>query len=458
MPETAERLSLSTSAARKLATTTKTVPQSQNITPRWLLRLLPWIEARGGSYRVNRRLAYRLGDGLVTFVATGAAIRVIPAELTELPALRDLDDPEILGALAGRFVQRELEPGEVIARRGEPVDEIVLVAHGKVGRIGTGPYGAETDLGVLADGRFAGDELLLDTETAWACTVTALTPTTVLTLSRSALAELTGRHDGLRAHLETVRDRPLPPSNRQGEAEIDLASGHSGEVELPGTFVDYDAGPREYELGVAQTRLRIHSRVADLYNGPMDQTEQQVRLTIEALRERQEHDLINNRDFGLLHNADLRQRISTRTGPPTPDDLDELLSRRRKSRFFLAHPKTIAAFGRECTRRGLYPEPVVHDGRVVQAWRGVPIFPSDKIPISPGGTSSILVLRTGEEDQGVVGLHRTGIPDEVEPGLSVRFMGVDDRAILSYLVSAYYSAAVLVPDALGVLENVEIAR
>ncbi len=67
-------------------------------------------------------------------------------------------------------------------------------------------------------------------------------------------------------------------------------------------------------------------------------------------------------------------------------------------------------------------------------------------------------MRTGEQDQGVVGLLQTGIPDEYEPGLNVRFMGIDERAIMSYLVSAYYSAAVLVPDALGVLENVEVAR
>ena len=188
----------------------------------------------------------------------------------------------------------------------------------------------------------------------------------------------------------------------------------------------------------------------------MNQIEQQLRLTIEALRERQEHELVNNLDFGLLHNADLRQRIQSRTGPPTPDDLDELLSRRRKSRFFLAHPRTIAAFGRECTARGLYPEPVDVAGRRVQAWRGVPILPCDKIPVTDRGTSSILALRTGEDDKGVIGLHQTGIPDEYQPGLSVRFMGIDDKAIISYLVSAYYSAAVLVPDALGVLENVEI--
>jgi len=69
-----------------------------------------------------------------------------------------------------------------------------------------------------------------------------------------------------------------------------------------------------------------------------------------------------------------------------------------------------------------------------------------------------MLMRTGMEKQGVIGLHQTGIPDEIQPSLSVRFMGINEKAIMSYLVSAYYSVAVLVPDALGVLENVEIAR
>ncbi|MGH3669254.1 MAG: Crp/Fnr family transcriptional regulator, partial [Pseudonocardiaceae bacterium] len=187
-------------------------------------------------------------------------------------------------------------------------------------------------------------------------------------------------------------------------------------------------------------------------------TEQQLRLTIEALREKQEEQLINNTDFGLLHNVDFRQRIHTRTGPPTPDDMDALLTRRRKTRFFLAHPRAIAAFGRECNRRSIRPPSVEVEGHQVTAWRGVPIFPCNKIPITAHRTSSILAMRTGMEDEGVIGLRQTGIPDEVEPGLNVRFMGIDDKAIISYLVSAYYSAAVLVPNALGVLENVEIAR
>src|SRR5690606_17289917 len=112
--------------------------------------------------------------------------------------------------------------------------------------------------------------------------------------------------------------------------------------ELPRTYVDYEVAPREFELSVAQTVLRVHSRVADLFNDPMDQVEQQLRLTIEALREQQEQELVTNPEFGLLHQADLSQRIHTRTGPPTPDDLDRLLSRRRKTKVLLAHPRAIA--------------------------------------------------------------------------------------------------------------------
>jgi len=88
----------------------------------------------------------------------------------------------------------------------------------------------------------------------------------------------------------------------------------------------------------------------------------------------------------------------------------------------------------------------------------VPLLPCPVIPISGHNTSSILVLRTGQDNQGVVGLHQTGIPDEHEPGLNVRFMGIDEKAVISYLVSTYFSAAVLVPDAIGMLENAELGR
>ncbi|MFF4528343.1 family 2B encapsulin nanocompartment shell protein [Streptomyces sp. NPDC001407] len=452
------QLSLGVAAARNLATTTKTVPQMQNISSRWLLRILPWVEVSGGTYRVNRRLAYAVGDGRVTFVQEGADVRVVPAELGELPLLRGFDEPEVLRSLAGRFEQREYEPGDVLARAGQPADHVVLIAHGKVEKTGTGKYGDEVRLGVLADGGFFGGQVVSDEPGTWVFTARALTACTVLVLPRQAYEEVAGRSEPLREHvLRRQAERELP-QNKRGEADIALASGHTGEPVVPGTYAEYELAPREYELSVAQTVLRVHTRVADLYNDPMNQTEQQLRLTIEALRERQEYELVNNRAFGLLHNADHGQRISTHSGPPTPDDFDELLSMRRQTKAFFAHPKAIAALGRECNKRGIYFGDADVNGHRIPAWRGVPIFPLGKLPLSEQGTTSVLAMRTGEEASGVVGLRQTGIPEECEPGMNVRFMGINEQAVISYLVSTYYSAAILVPDALGVLENVEVGR
>src|SRR5205814_1711059 len=100
----------------------------------------------------------------------------------------------------------------------------------------------------------------------WEFTIRTLTPCTVLSLPRQAIDQLSEQSDALAAHIAAVRSRPSPPRNSKGEAAIDLSSGHVGEPDLPGTFVDYELSPREYELSVAQTVLRVHTRVADLYN------------------------------------------------------------------------------------------------------------------------------------------------------------------------------------------------
>ena len=309
--------SLSTQSARNLTSTTKTPPQMQASTPRWLLKLLPWVDVPGGTYRVNRR---------------------------------------------------------------------------------------------------------------------------------------------------DVRVQQDTPINDEGEKSIEILSGREGEPELSQTFVDYDDFPQEYPLQVAETVLRVHTRVSDLYTDPFDQFKEQLRLTIEGLMERQEREIINNegingdadKAFGLVKVVAPSMRVPTRTGPPTPDDLDELLAKVWKQpAFFLAHPQAIAAFGRECTLRGVPPATVEMFGAPFITWRGVPLIPSNKLAVDGEGKSKILLMRVGANTQGVIGLHKTGLVGEQMPGLSVRLMGIDNKAIASYLVTLYFSVAVLVPDALGMLENVD---
>jgi hypothetical protein len=244
-----------------------------------------------------------------------------------------------------------------------------------------------------------------------------------------------------------------------GVASVESSPPKDRDSELPETFVDYEEHPREYFLNAVTTILDVQTRVSDLYSRPFDQTQEQLRLLIEKVKERQESELITNPEYGLLTNVAPSMVIKPRTGAPTPDDLDELISKVWKEpSFFLAHPKAIAAFGRECTARGVPPPTVTLFGSPFLTWRGLPLVPSDKVPINKAGKTSILLLRTGEKRQGVVGLFQPGVPGEISPSLSVRFMGINRRAIASYLISLYTSLAVLTEDALGVLDNVDVGK
>jgi len=251
----------------------------------------------------------------------------------------------------------------------------------------------------------------------------------------------------------TYRVNKVVPSTPNGRT-VECTPGQ--EVDLPEIYVDYEEKPREYTLCAVTTVLDLQTRISDMYRSPHDQIKEQLRLIIEKVKERQESELINNSGYGLLANVDDEMRVKTRKGAPTPDDLDELIAKVWKEpAFFLAHPRAIAAFGRECTRRGVPPPTVNIFGSPFLTWRGLPLVPTDKLEVK-GNKTNILLLRTGEKKQGVVGLFQPGIPGEVMPSLSVRFMGINHQAIASYLISLYCSLAILTEDALGVLEHVSV--
>jgi hypothetical protein len=248
------------------------------------------------------------------------------------------------------------------------------------------------------------------------------------------------------------------------QAELELAS------DLPESFADYYDDARMIELTAVETTVQSYARVEDLYSYPFNQLQEQLRIAIQGIKERKEYTLFNSPDFGLLTVASPKMRIPTTSGPPTPNDMDNLLSLVWKMpAFFVAHPRAIAAFGRQCNALGIHLDTVEMFGVPFVTWRGVPIVPSDKIPVTAresedtkakkgatNETSSILLMRVGEEHQGVVGLHQAGIGDENFQSLVVRYMGINQQGVSSYLVTCYFAAAVLADDALGVLDNVSL--
>ena len=436
-----------------------------SITPRWLLKLLPWVQVDGGTYRVNRTKVELTKAARIAIEVAGATVWFAPESLRSVPLFARLPDP-IVDRMAGRFKTETVSLGNKLIVEGEDGNKFFMIAQGQVEVLSKGIHGSDLRIALLTEGEFFGEVDLLSDKPS-DVTVRTITPCVLVTLSRkdldAALKESPKFQEEFKKAIAEHAEL-LTTVNRYGERNIDLVSGFAENVEIPETFVDYTATPREYSLSAVQTVVRVHTRVSDLYNGPFDQLQEQMRLTIEGIKERQEWDLINSQKFGLLHSVDPSMRISARYGSPTPDDLDDLLSLVwKKPAFFLAHPKAIAAFERECTWRGVPPVTLDLFGTQVITWRGVPLVPCDKLEIKGQqqanqwlGTTSILLLRTGEADQGVVGLHQAGIPGEIMPSLSARLMGLDSLGVASYLLTLYFSCAVLTDDALGVLENVEV--
>ncbi|WP_435260534.1 family 2B encapsulin nanocompartment shell protein [Streptomyces sp. 1222.5] len=450
---------LGAAAARQLANTTKTAPIWGSKTPRWLLRLLPWVEIEAGTYRVNR---VRVIGGTFEQVGTrveGERAHLRPSSLRAIPLLRNLDDSTV-GRLAELFRPEQYAPGTPIVTKGDLADRFYVLAQGKVEVWTTSPSGGRVSLAILRDGDYFGEMAILREEPRSAH-VTALTPCLVLSLARGEVEDLLRDSEDIRASLEAAA---AERANDRREAAAEVMLGGDDERVITHTFADYEDRPPEYVLNAIQTTIQLDTTIADRFSSPYDQLEEQTRLAVSAAKERQEWEMLNNPDFGLISNIAPSMRIPTRTGPPTPDDLDELLATVWKEpAFFIAHPRTIAAFGRECTRRGVPPPTVTMLGSPFLTWRGVPLVPVDKVPVNFSGgvpSSSVLLLRVGEDRQGVVGLRQSRIDEgpSDEPSLAIRFNGVDERGIANYLLSLYFSIAILTDDAIGMLEDVEIAR
>ncbi len=459
--------SVTSGVARHLAHTAKTAPKMMSITPRLLIDLLPWVNVSSGTFRVNRtRIELSKAKRIeIDWIDQQPIVNF--ESLRSVPLFANMQRP-LLEVIAKNLRPQSVSLGHKLLVEGESNGKFLVIAQGQVEILSKGMHGSNLRIRLLTDGEYFGESELAFTRAA-GFTVETRTPCVLLTLARSELETALQEAPQLLLDFQKNFDEHLlleSEVNVHGERNIDLVSGFAENVEIPETFVDYCHSPREYNLSAIQTVVRVHTRVSDLYNDPYDQLTEQMRLTIEGIKERQEWELINNNRFGLIHSVDPAMRISPRYGAPTPDDLDDLLALVwKKPAFFLAHPKAIAAFERECTWRGVPPATATIAGVPVLTWRGVPLVPCDKLEIKSRhshhlstGTTNILLVRVGEENQGIVGLHQAGIPGELSPSLSARFMGLDSLGVSSYLLTLYFACAALTDDAIGILENVELGH
>jgi hypothetical protein len=91
MGETMLRTSLGELAARNLADVTKTAPQMGSLSPRWLLRMLPWVDVDAGLFRLNRVRVVGSEFQRVETRVDGERALLQPENLRAIPLFRTLD-------------------------------------------------------------------------------------------------------------------------------------------------------------------------------------------------------------------------------------------------------------------------------------------------------------------------------------------------------------------------------
>lgn len=249
MAENNLQRSVTTATARKLANTTKTAPQMGSITPRLLLKLLPWTQVESGTYRVNRtkvelkkadRINVEYLDGVPSFSAES---------LRGIPVFSHIDE-DIVRRIAKRFISEEVELGNYLIREGKDPQKFFIVVSGQAEVISKGVHGEELRVALLSEGEYFGEADLL-TDNLSSVTVRAVTNSIFFTLQSSELEPIIKDVHDFREQFQNAVDEHLrlkATVNIHGERHIDLVSGHEEDNIIPETYIDYEEQPREYSL------------------------------------------------------------------------------------------------------------------------------------------------------------------------------------------------------------------
>lgn len=172
----------------------------------------------------------------------------------EWQLLRDLTEGERREVLAAAR-RRQFKRGEVLFHEGDPADTVHFIAEGRVMARRTSPMGDSVAFRVIGPGRALGDVAVVSSARRRSSTVTALEPTTTLSLTFTEFAQLCKAHPGIQTHLATLLAARvkrlsdhllealfLPTDRRVVRRLLDLCdqyeSGPEGPVSIPLTQTD----------------------------------------------------------------------------------------------------------------------------------------------------------------------------------------------------------------------------
>ncbi|QEK38161.1 cyclic nucleotide-binding domain-containing protein [Candidatus Cytomitobacter indipagum] len=434
--------------AKVLSAVQNTHAFAEFITPRLFMKMLPCVNLETGIFRINRVKKYKNNPHALN-----------EESVKSIELMSYLNNKEI-SSLIGNSSKKSCILGEVI-EQNQSENKFYIILSGEYELVLLNHNEKPVVIANLQAGKFFGGFKALGYENYDKIKIRTSVPGSMLVVENDSFKDLLQK-DEFRYYVKSSIMNYENEYNT-GEHKAKLISSYSDEPMMPKSYTEYDESPEEIELDVIQSVLGIHSRIHELYNNPHPQFESQLKILIQNILEREEWEIFNNASHGLINQVSHDRKITTRTGPATPDDMDELLGMLWKDpSVIVAHPRAISAFARECTKRGVPPVIVRMFGSNLITWRGVPLVPCDKIGITKRhdglAITNMMAIRLGMDKQGVVGLNKPDISYGGIPSLSVREMNTDDMSVINYLITKYYNVAVLVPDALAMLCNIEIGH
>lgn len=153
--------SISTQDARLLATTTKTPPQMGAVTPRWLLRMMPWIQVSSGTYRVNRVKAILDEPEKVQMTFKDGKAVITPEALMALPSFEGAQ-LEVAQKVSSRMQNENFDRDQVVFEKDQESDKFFIIARGTIEISTTGQFGERLRLALLGPGDHFGESALLE--------------------------------------------------------------------------------------------------------------------------------------------------------------------------------------------------------------------------------------------------------------------------------------------------------
>lgn len=208
--------------------------------------------------------------------------------------------------------------------------------------------------------------------------------------------------------------------------------------------IEYHHHPCEIDIVSFETLIKIPSKIYDIMNYPHNQTQQQIKLTIENLYEQQESYFINNPHTGLISYCMKNGRSKQYTMKFIPDVLDDLLAMVwNKPTFYLMHPSVLAEFCKACNSKGLNTGSVEMFGYKFVTWRGLPIITSDKISYAKNSNTHVFLIRTGIDDCGVIQLYNMSPTKSGHPGIFIETSMTDNLGSVNTRVTLYTNIAIL---------------